>query len=190
MSNHTSEKRKQFEQRKTGVSGRFIAIGIIAVIIIVGGIIWLGKRGKENTVKVESSSIEETVSYKGETIEMTEVVPKIEDGKIKISTEVVKENKLVYFDVEEVKYPLLAYVAPSGKIITAVSVCEPCRSDKFHIEGNELVCNACWTKWTLEGLKGISGGCKQYPPDALANTQEGDYIIIDKSEVENWKPRV
>ena len=127
----------------------------------------------------------------GGTIAMTDLtVPAATDGRIVLSAATIKEKRLVWFAYGEKKTPVLAYVAPSGKIVTAISMCEPCRSERFHIEGDELVCNACGTRWTLEDLKGISGGCPEYPPERLDNQIAGDRVTIDEKAVLEWKPRV
>jgi hypothetical protein len=85
--------------------------------------------------------------------------------------------------------PLIAYVAPSGKLVVATSLCEPCRSWDFHIEGGDLVCNACFTRWDLNTLKGVEGGCLDYPPAELTVAVEGDVIQIQQSDLEAWTPR-
>jgi uncharacterized protein len=86
--------------------------------------------------------------------------------------------------------PLLAYVAPSGRLVVATSMCEPCRSYDFHIEGDQLVCNTCFTRWDLNTLKGVSGGCLAYPPKEVTTTVQGDLIQIQPSELEAWAPRI
>ncbi len=45
--------------------------------------------------------------------------------------------------------PLIAYIAPSGSLVVASSFFEPCRSNSFHIEGEEIVFGACGTRWDL-----------------------------------------
>jgi uncharacterized membrane protein len=86
--------------------------------------------------------------------------------------------------------PLLAYVAPSGRLVVATSMCEPCRSYAFHIEGDQLVCNTCLTRWDLNTLKGVKGGCLAYPPKEVTTTVQGDLIQIQQSELEAWAPRI
>jgi hypothetical protein len=86
--------------------------------------------------------------------------------------------------------PLLAYVAPSGRLVVATSMCEPCRSYAFHIEGDQLVCNTCLTRWDLNTLKGVKGGCLAYPPKEVTTTVQGDVIQIQQSELEAWAPRI
>ena len=46
------------------------------------------------------------------------------------------------------------------------------------------------TEWNLETLKGIQGGCLNYPPDVIPSTIEKDRIQIDEKIVTQWKPRV
>lgn len=123
---------------------------------------------------------------------MVDVVAKVENGKISIPVHTVKEKKMVRFEYEGKggKIPLVAYITPSGRVVTAISMCEPCRSTRFHINENKMVCNACYTEWELETLKGIKGGCLNYPPDVIPSTVEGDHIRIDVRIVDQWKPRV
>jgi uncharacterized membrane protein len=116
----------------------------------------------------------------------------VENGKIMIPVHVVKENKIVRFEYEGkgLKIPLLAYLTMAGRVVTAISMCEPCKSTRFHIKDKSMVCNACYTEWNLETLKGISGGCMNYPPEVIPNTVEKDSIMIDEKVVLDWKPRV
>ena len=91
------------------------------------------------------------VDYAGQTIRMADIQAKVENGKISIPLDVVKEKKMVRFEYEGngVKIPLLSYITQSGRVVTAVSMCEPCRSTRFHINDKTIVCNACDTEWNL-----------------------------------------
>ena len=122
---------------------------------------------------------------------MTDITAKVENGKISIPLNVVKEKKIVRFEYEAnaARIPLLSYITPTGKVVTAVSVCEPCRSTKFHIRDNSIVCNACFAEWDIETLRGIKGGCLNYPPDVIPNKVEKGQILIDEKVVTQWKPR-
>jgi uncharacterized protein len=86
--------------------------------------------------------------------------------------------------------PLIAYVAPSGNLVVATSFCEPCKSTSFHIEGNTLVCNTCFTKWDLNTLQGVSGGCTAFPPQALTVQNQNGTIVVPTANLESWTPRV
>ncbi|MDW8002729.1 MAG: Fe-S-containing protein [Deltaproteobacteria bacterium] len=132
--------------------------------------------------------------YAGEVtnrIPMFELQASFKDGKIAIPLQTLKEKKLVRFIYSEKgkDLPLLGYISPSGKIVTAVSICEPCRSTYFFISGRRLVCKTCNTQWDLETLKGISGACKEYPPVQLKNSLLGNEVQIDRADVSGWTPR-
>lgn len=86
--------------------------------------------------------------------------------------------------------PLLAYLSEEGRIITAISMCEPCNSTAFHINGNELICNSCGTTWELDNLDAISGSCGKYPPDPIPSRVVGNQIQISELSVANWQRRI
>ncbi len=168
-------------------------ITLIVVFSALGGAAFWIIEGKTTThLKIASEQkVMDSVDYSGQTISMTNIEAKVESGKIFIPLDVLKEKKIVRFEYEGrgVSVPLLAYVTSSGRVVTAVSMCEPCRSTRFHIEGKAIVCNACATEWDLETLKGIKGGCVNYPPKAIPSTIEKDQILIEEKAVLGWKPR-
>ncbi|MDI6763051.1 MAG: Fe-S-containing protein [Thermodesulfobacteriota bacterium] len=167
---------------------------LIVVAIALGGVAyWLIQGNSGASPKVSSQpKVSGKVDYSGQTVRMTDVVAKVENGKIIIPVHEVKEKKIVRFEYEGkgLKIPLLAYLTMAGRVVTAISMCEPCKSTRFHIKDKSMVCNACYTEWNLETLKGISGGCMNYPPEVIPNTLEKDSIVIDEKVVINWKPRV
>ena len=169
-----------------------ISLAVLAMVLVGAGY-WIIEGNTGNNPKVSSQpKVSDKVDYSGQTIRMTDIQAKVEKGKISIPLNVVKEKKIVRFDYENngLSIPLLAYVTPSGRVVTAVSMCEPCRSTRFHINDKKIVCNACGTEWNLETLKGIQGGCLNYPPDVIQSTIEKDRIQIDEKNITQWKPRV
>lgn len=171
-------KREQFikateKPKWQGALRWIIPLAILTLIIV--GFFWLYRNSGQ-----EKPSL----------IEMTDIQIDVEDGKIVLPLSEIKGNKLVYFEYKgSTPIPLLAYIGPSGKVITAISVCEPCRSKRFHIEGETLVCNACGTVWKLETHEGISGGCPQFPPQIIPNQIGNGKVLINRDSVEKWKPR-
>ena len=183
----------EFEHKKlTRKSPRTRVYSIIAVVILGGFVSWLLPVNSHADPGTPLPPLPaKKADSGGQAIRMTDVTAKVENGKISLSLDVVKEKKIVRFEYESngVRVPLLSYVAPSGKVVTAVSVCEPCRSTKFHIRGNSIVCNACFAEWDIETLQGIRGGCLKYPPDVIPNKIEKGQILIDEKVVIQWKPR-
>ena len=170
-----------------------ILLALIIIALLLGGVtFWImGRKTTANPKIASQQKVVERVDYSGQTIPMTDIEAKVENGKISIPLDVVKEKKMVRFEYEGkgVKIPLLAYVTLAGRVVTAISMCEPCRSTRFHIQDKALVCNACNTEWSLETLKGIKGGCMNYPPEVIPSTIEKDRVLIEESVVLGWKPR-
>jgi len=187
------EKREKVLGEKKGRPSWSIVLLIVVVIALGGIAYWLIQGNTGASPKVSSQpKVSGKVDYSGQTIKMTDVMAKVENGKIMIPVDVVKEKKIVRFEYEGkgLNIPLLAYLTMAGRVVTAISMCEPCKSTRFHIKDKSMVCNACYTEWNLETLKGISGGCMNYPPEVIPNTVEKDSIVIDEKVVINWKPRV
>ncbi len=166
------------------------AVSVI-VLGVIGYLMFQGKSAVDPRMST-LPRVSGAVSYAGQTIGMTDIEAKVENGRIFIPIDVVLKKKIVRFESEYrgSKLPLIAYVTPSGKVVTAVSVCEPCRSTRFHIRQKTMVCNACATEWNLETLRGIRGGCLQYPPDLIPSTTENGRILIDENVVRQWRPRI
>jgi len=171
-------------------------LGLIVLILSAGAVaaswlIWDSEAGIE---KLTGSRVTDSINYKNQSIPMTPVSATVRSGVLEIPLDAVKEKKMVSFAYsrqgQQSPLPLMAYIAPSGKLITAVSMCEPCRSTKFHIEGERLACNTCGTKWELESLQGIEGGCLKYPPEVITHRLQGNKILIKEADILSWKPRV
>lgn len=188
MTSQRDQKRAKFaakNARRASARTWFLLAGVAVVLLAVAGY------GLVRNDDVPAVDITAGESESGASIEMTDIAsPAAVDGRISLSLSEIRENKLIWFSYGSTRIPVLAYIAPSGKVVTAISMCEPCQSDRFHIEGNELVCNACGTRWTLEDLRGISGGCPEYPPQVLVNQVSGDSVTVDEQSILNWKPRI
>jgi hypothetical protein len=183
-------------EKLLGEKKRFPAWKIILIALLLAAlpISWLLFRDtpQAGPAKFVASQVTENVNYQNQSVTMTKVAVVVGAGSVEVPVDFVKEKKLVYFEYQrsDGRIPLLAYITPSGKLVTAVSVCEPCNSTSFHIEGNQMVCNACFTRWDLETLKGISGGCLTYPPDVISHSVSAGRAIIKEIDVQNWKPRI
>jgi len=153
---------------------------------------WIAKDDEAGAKKLSGSHVMGKVAYGNTTVAMTPVDAVTGNGVLEIPLEVMKEKKLVSFSYVNKgnQLPLMAYITPKGMLVTAVSMCEPCRSTKFHIEGTNMVCNTCGTRWDLESLNGISGGCLTYPPDAIGHVIQDGKVKIKERDILNWKPRV
>lgn len=190
LSNSSLKEKKEKVLAKNRLPRMWIVF-VIAVFAL-GAAFWIIEGKTTTHPRIASpQKVMGGVNYSGKTISMTDIKVKVEDGKITLPVDVLKEKKIIRFEYENngVKIPLLAYVSPDGGVVTAVSICEPCQSTRFHIKGNTIVCDTCGTEWDLETLKGIKGGCISYPPRAISSTVEKDRIVIEEKAVLDWKPR-
>jgi uncharacterized protein len=130
-------------------------------------------------------------SYPRSATSMVELRVTAADGFLHIPLDVLLEKKLVAFrhSTPTGVIPLIAYVSGEGRIVTAISMCEPCNSERFHISGAILVCDACGSTWKLDTLAPVSGACGKYPPDALPNRLVAGQVLIETSRIEAWRRR-
>jgi uncharacterized membrane protein YvbJ len=171
---------------------KYLIFFLVAVVIIVATVFLKNLPGTDNPIIESQPVVLENVDYSGQSVEMTKIPAKVENGVISISLELVKKNKFVVFDYEQNSAPLqlLAYISAEGKLITAVAFCEPCGSKAYHIEYNDMVCNECGTRWDLNMLYGKSGGCMKFSPDVIPSKIVGNEVHIDEEKVKHWTPRV
>ena len=187
-----TKKEKLLGKKKKFPSGKILLFILVAVALPVSWLLFRDAPRSEAGRAGRGTQVMERLDYQNQSIAMTKVTADLSQGSVSIPLDIVKKNKLVYFEYTRPggRIPLLAYITPSGKLVTAVSVCEPCKSTSFHIESTQMVCNACFTRWELETLKGISGGCLTYPPDVLTHTLQDGKIFLKEIDLQNWKPRV
>ncbi len=110
-------------------------------------------------------------------------------GLVEVPLDMVKKKKLVSFEYKQLDgaVPLLAYTTPSGSIVTAIGLSEPCNSKSFHIEGDEIVCDLCFTRWDLETLRGVSGECQEHPLDRVPHNVQDGRLAIREVDIREWK---
>jgi uncharacterized protein len=195
-------KREKFEEAGRFPVKKVSIIAAVVVVIAVGG--FLGYHFATATPEVGGTVVEQGgADYNGGRVAMS-VLPQatVEAGSLKIPVSEIKAKKIVgvlysrtnpmpdgYNDVAGNGLPVLAYVAPSGRLVVASALCEPCHSYEFHIEGNDLVCNSCFTHWDLNTLEGKSGGCQAYPPLELKAVVQGATVDVPTDVLESWVPR-
>jgi hypothetical protein len=124
-------------------------------------------------------------------IESRNVKARIDAGDIVIDVETVTSGGLVRFtDPEGIQtIPIIAYVTPRGKIVTAMSISESCRSDNFFLQGNNIHCASCPSYWHMESLEAYAC-CQKYYPDPIASVIERGILRIPLTTVREWRTRI
>lgn len=179
-------------KRQQGEKSRAKLYLWIIATVLIGSWVYLNLPENGNPV-IKASPILTSAAYYGPAgQQMANIAAKVENGKIIIPLDMLMEKKFVRFTYGDAPngLPLLAYISTEGKIVTAVSMCEPCNSTAFHIKGDKIICNSCGSTWELNDLEAVSGSCGRYPPDAMPNVVVVNEIHIDEQTVARWQRRV
>lgn len=194
MTNNRQEKNQKFTQEKKSKAVLFSTVGLVAVILVIASYLAFGNSDKPSTSVNAAANAGQKANYSpNDKLEQTIVESKVENGKAIVATlSTVKEKKFIWteYKANGKRIPLTAFIQPDGKVMVAVSFCEPCKGETFHITGKQIVCNVCGTTWDLQTLKGISGGCLTYPPEALTYSLNGDNLEVPQTVLDAWAPRV
>ena len=115
----------------------------------------------------------------------------IDGNDIVVSKDAVLNARIVRVnDPEGIQnVPILIYVTPHGKLVTAMSISETCRSNDFYLEGNEIHCANCPSYWNMESMEAYAC-CQKYYPDPIPSTIVADQIRINKNVVQHWRTRI
>ncbi len=190
--NLESKRNKVLGKRKSTATKWAKTPFIIAFIALLGGLVYTNLPERSHPTIKNQPIVVSPTTYPSMRQEMINTASRVENGKIIISLAEVREKKFVAFDyvAANKRVPLLAYISGEGKLITAVSMCEPCNSQRFHIRGDQLVCNSCGSTWELNTLRAISGACGRFPPDAIPSQVVADEVQIDEAIVARWQRRI
>lgn len=197
-------------RKKVFTSHKVLAVGIIIVgILAVAGLAINLVGSPQPSSPTQPSlpnqpSLPTQPSYPTAVPFTTNVTTSANGTQILISYNLVVEKKIVFFDVElqnktaplklrppypMPKYrngeylPMMIILTPSGRLVAAVRICEPCATFSFHTDGaGKIICDKCHTSWGLETLKAVDDtGCGLFGPYGVSTTRSGDNIVINIS---------
>lgn len=176
-------RRNYYDGRSRGVSSgglnptALIAVAGIAVAVVLVAFIAVGPNEASPSTPLPGGASAQSIQL------VPATTGAVEDGKASVSLEEVRAKGMVYWDFKQADgktTPLMAYFAPSGAAKVAVRICDGnCNDLSFRIEGNQMVCDACGTKWDLETVRGISGSCQGTPPKLLPSRIVDGKLIAD-----------
>lgn len=178
------------EKMKTS---NWLVIGALFVLVATASVVAVGCSGSSgneatpasNTPPVSGTTtptIEPTVP-KGK-IKATRIEAQVEGDRVSISKSAVDAAWNAHFEISTADdtLPFMAYRLGDQTYVRA-SICPPCRSRSFTLDGNVLVCDACGTRFEAGTGKGISGPCKAYPKAAVAYSVDGGNIAMNLSDL-------
>ncbi|OEH86099.1 hypothetical protein BHU72_14325 [Desulfuribacillus stibiiarsenatis] len=188
------DKKQEFSDGKRNKGLNLVVVGI--VILIVAGLAVYFLSGEEDIARGRYTpgdfNTGAAFDY-GTVTPMTQVENHLDGDKVILSLQEVEAAGLIYSQVPvgDSYMPITSFIAPSGRLVVAFSICEPCRSETFRIDGvrDQIICESCGTIWTMEPLVGVSGGCLDHPPEEIYYEVLGDEIQIPFQQIKDWKPR-
>jgi hypothetical protein len=123
-------------------------------------------------------------------VNSTLVTARVEGPFIIVSLADLRERRIVrFFDPESVQtVPMLAYLTTSGRVVTAMSISENCRSRDFYLEGENVHCANCPSNWNASSLEAYAC-CQKYYPDPIPSTVLGDEVRIEAVTARSWQTR-
>ena len=135
--------------------------------------------------------VSEPIEYGSATVTMTPVDVHEESGDLVFSLDDVKQHKLVRFEYSGGKTPraVMAYIAPDGRLVTAISSSEHCGSTEFEIRDNKIYCARCPSNWDMMTMEAYAC-CAQYYPDPIPSKVIDNEVRINVAVVKNWAGRL
>lgn len=120
------------------------------------------------------------------------------DGDLIIPVSDITETAKFYpVEVDGTKLEVLAVKAPDGTIRTAFNTCQVCYSSGrgYYVqEDDDLVCQNCGNRFSMDEVEITKGGCNPVPISSSEKTEDStnitisiDYLKQAKSIFANWK---
>ncbi|MBI2620108.1 MAG: DUF2318 domain-containing protein [Ignavibacteriales bacterium] len=187
------EEKSGGEQRKPKVPAKRWMVRATMILVLVGGIgVFLDQLLRTFHPVIERQpTVGMVTMYREQKIASVPIEATMKGGAIAIPLRAVQENKLVrFFDPEKIQeVPMIAYVTPQGKLVTAMSKSEHCGSTDFYLSGNNIHCASCPSYWNMASLEAYAC-CQKYYPDPFPSAVAGDEVRIDPITIRTWKSRL
>jgi len=171
---------------------KLIALAILIVVLGGGLSVYFGTLFREfHPVIANQPTLDVPIEYGvQEKIPSQQIDAVMNDGFMSIPLERVKSLKLVrFFDPEGIQaIPVIAYISPEGKLVTAISKSENCQSTDFYLEGHNIHCASCPSYWNMSSLEAYAC-CQRFYPDPIPSSVVGNEVRIDAKVVRDWRPR-
>jgi len=170
--------------------------GAIAFLLIAGvglGIYFSVINPSENDIIKKQPVVEQPLNYDSNFVEMVNIPVREEGDDLVIPLSAVKEAKLVRFKYSGAKTDryVMAYIAPNGKLVTAMSISDHCGSTEFKIKDNQIYCAHCGSHWDMLTMEAYAC-CAPYFPDPIPSRVDiaKNEVRINKEVINNWAGRL
>ncbi len=172
-------------------TGRFGWILYPTVLLLGIGLFFWYVNPSTHPVIAAQPVVEEPFRYDTSFVFMKDIDVSQEGDDLVFSLDDLKKYRLIRFEYEtpKTKRFVLAYLAPDGRAVTAISVSEHCGSTEFKISGSMIYCARCPSKWDMMTMEAYAC-CAKYYPDPIPSKIEGNEVHIAKEAVEKWAGRL
>lgn len=129
--------------------------------------------------------------YDSSTVTMTPVSFREDGGDIVFALADLLRYRFVRFEVPTptTVRPVMAYLSPDGRVVTAISVSEHCGSTEFVLRNNQIECARCPSRWDSMTMEAYAC-CAKYYPDPVPSRVQGGEVRIPKVLVDKWSGRM
>jgi uncharacterized membrane protein len=172
----------------------FRRVGLIVIpIVVIGGtiIFYSYVRPSVHSVIKQQPVVAAPANYDSNTVTMTNVSFRQEGNDIVFSLSDLKQYRLIRFEypARTIVRPIMAYVDPQGRLVTAISLSDHCGSTEFQIKNNQIYCAHCPSHWDMMTMEAYAC-CGTYYPDPIPSRVVGGEVHIAKDVVEKWAGRL
>jgi len=184
-------KNQKPETQNSSATAKKIVIGLFAAVIgILLLLLFQFITYEEHSVVAQQPVVSEPVHYTSEPLGMTEVDATQRDGYFVLSLDDVKNNKFVraWYDAATAELPVVAYISPKGRLVTAIGITEPCGESNYTIVDNHIHCSNCTGEWDMNSMTAF-GSCPKYFPNPIPSTVSGSEVLIATADLDNWRRR-
>jgi hypothetical protein len=171
---------------------RLAIIGLFTFIFIILFFIFYNYLTiEEHSVIAAQPVVGDGRLYENRTISMVDVDSRVENGHLVFSLNDVLEYELVRvkYDSGTTNIPVLSYISPKGKLVTAISISEPCNATRFTIIDGAIKCDNCNAKWEVGTMQALSC-CPNNYPDPINSEVIGNEVRVSLSTLEDWRRRL
>ncbi len=198
--NSNKQKEVKVQNKKSNI---FIIITAVLLCVAVAVVFVIQKKGDsssngDNNITQSNSS---TTASQNNTASQSDNVQTVAEGEslvIPIS-EISSKATFYPIEVDGTRMEVIAIKDENGKIRTAFNTCQVCYSSGrgYYVQkGNQLVCQNCGNRFTVNQVEVQSGGCNPSPifeedKTVTEDTIEIGYDFLQKSEkiFANWKTK-
>lgn len=176
--------------RKSSTARVVLIIASTAALIVIGTYISFLNPSVHKIIR-DQETVAPPMEYGQDFVEQVDVAFREETDNLLFSLSDLKRHKLIRFEYRGGKTPrrIMAYIAPTGQVVTAMSVSEHCGSTTFKIKENKIYCAQCPSNWDMMTMEAYAC-CGKYFPDPIPSRVVGEEVQISKAVVEKWAGRL